>query len=362
MKRKIILALLSIVAIVGMLMGGFGCATTPTVTATPPTVTVTATPTAVLTGMPQAVPRASHIGLVVQDTEAAKAMLGELFGIGPWWTGEADITSSEFAIGNEPFQPFKLMVSHARLFPDTTIELLEPIGPSLWADFLAQTGGGIHHIAFDVTNWQEMVDATKAAGGEMLIAANVFGAKFCYMRLPDGLIVEWADQHIHADAEFYLRSKDLPTLEPSHIGTVVENTDQSKALLAKYEIGPWWTGVADVGPEYALPGEPFAPLKLNVSHAVLLQRTTLELLEPLGPGLWADFLEQTGGGVHHIAWDVPNWQEMVDATKAAGGEMLVAAEVFGKKFCYMKLPIGLVIEWADLHIHADAEKLLGITE
>jgi catechol 2,3-dioxygenase-like lactoylglutathione lyase family enzyme len=310
-------------------------------------------------GLPTSTAHPSHIGLVVEDTEQAKEMLEELYGIGPWWTGMADI-GSDCAIAGEPFEPFTLKVSHARLLDNATIELLEPMGPSLWQDYLVTTGGGIHHIAYDVTNWQEMVDATKRMGGEMLIAANVWGKKFCYMKLPSGLIVEWADMHIHADAEHYLRSQPLPEMLISHVGTVVEDTDQAKELLATFEIGPWWTGEADIGQDLMMYGDPFT---LEVSHALLWERqATIELLEPMGPSLWADYATTVGGGTHHIAFDVPNWQKMVDKTEALGGEMLVAADVWGKKFCYIRLPIGLIVEYADLHIHADAEELLGLTD
>ena len=129
----------------------------------------------------QATASASHLGVVVKDIDAAKQMLKTLFGIGPWWSVVADVGKDLMIAG----EPFKLKVSHARLLENTTIELIEPVSSgSLWSKFLATTGGGVHHICYDVINWQEMVDTVESLGGKMLVAANVFGKKFCYMGCP----------------------------------------------------------------------------------------------------------------------------------------------------------------------------------
>ena len=45
-----------------------------------------------------------------------------------------------------------------------------------------------------------------------------------------------------------------------------------------------------------------------------------------------------------------------------GGKMLVAANVFGKKFAYMQLPIGLIVEIQTIPSHVDAQKVFGIIE
>jgi len=296
--------------------------------------------------------------VVVKSAEQAKEMLGKLFGIGPWWSVVADIGKDLMIAG----EPFKLKVSHARLLENTTIELIEPTGSSLWADFVATTGGGVHHICYDVTNWQEMVDTVEGLGGKMLVAANVFGKKFCYMRMPTGLVVEFADEHIHADAEKLLRSKPLPavSLDGGHLGTIVKNTKQAKELYKILGYETWWTVDAPVPKEAMIVGDAFT---LRVSDTLLAGRTILELLEPLSKGsLWDTFVKTTGGGMHHLGFEVPDWQATIAKMKRVGGKVLVSADVWGGKFGYVQLPIGLIVEFQTIPSHAEAQKMFAIIE
>jgi len=286
-------------------------------------------------------------------------MLGKLFGIGPWWSVVADVGKDLMIAG----EPFKLKVSHARLLENTTIELIEPVSSgSLWSEFLATTGGGVHHVCYDVTNWQEMVDTVENLGGKMLVAANVFGKKFCYMRLPTGLVVEFADEHIHADAEKLLRSKPLPavSLDGGHIGTIVKDTKQAKELykILGYEI--WWTVDAAIPQEAMIVGDAFS---LRVSDTLLAGRTILELLEPISSGsLWDKFAKTNGGGMHHIGYEVSDWKAMIDKMKRLGSKVLVSGDVWGGKFAYVQLPIGLIVEINTIPSNAEAQKMFGIIE
>lgn len=285
-------------------------------------------------------------------------MLWELFGIGPWWSEVADVGKDLMIAG----EPFKLNVSHTRLLENTTIELLEPVSSgSLWYIFLAATGGGVHHICYDVTNWQEMVDTVESLGGKMLVAANVFGKKFCYMRLPTGLIVEFADEHIHADAEKLLRSKPLPTvsLDGGHIGMIVKDTKQAKELYKILGYETWWTVDAPVPKEAMIVGDAFS---LRVSDTLLVGRTILEILEPISSGTLWDTFAKTGGGIHHIGYEVKDWQGMMDKLKRLGSKVLVSGDVWGGKFAYVQLPIGLIVEINTIPSNADAQKMFGIID
>ena len=84
----------------------------------------------------QATASVSHLGVVVKDIDAAKQLLKILFGIGPWWSVVIEIGKDQMIVG----EAFKVKVAHARLLENTTIELVEPIGPSIWSDFLTKNG------------------------------------------------------------------------------------------------------------------------------------------------------------------------------------------------------------------------------
>jgi len=93
-----------------------------------------------------------QIGCIVADVEKATKNLTEIFGIGPWriidWppAGRTDI--QKFYHG-EP-GTFTARMAFAEL-GTVELELIQPLtGDSIWADFLRDHGGGIHHLRFNV--------------------------------------------------------------------------------------------------------------------------------------------------------------------------------------------------------------------
>jgi len=305
----------------------------------------------------QATASVSHLGVVVKDIDAAKQLLETLFGIGPWWSVVVEIGKDQMIVGDA----FKAKVAHARLLENTTMELVEPIGPSIWSDFLTKTGGGLHHICYEVSNWQEMVDTAKKLGGKMVFGANAFGTKACYMELPTGLLVEFAGEHIHAEAEKLLRREPLPavSLDGGHIGTVVKDMEQAKELYKILGYETWWTGDVSLTQDVMIVGD---SLSVKVSDALLAGRLLLELLEPTSSGSILDkFSKTSGGGLHHIGFEVPDWEAMIDKIKGVGGKMVFGANVWGKT-AYMQLPIGLIVEIQTIPSHSDAQKMFGIIE
>jgi methylmalonyl-CoA/ethylmalonyl-CoA epimerase len=93
-----------------------------------------------------------QIGVVVADVDKATHYLTEIFGIGPWriidWppAGRTDI--QKFYYGE--LGDFTARMAFAEL-GTVELELIQPKeGKSIWADFLRDHGGGIHHLRFNV--------------------------------------------------------------------------------------------------------------------------------------------------------------------------------------------------------------------
>jgi len=93
-----------------------------------------------------------QIGVVVADLDRATKHLAEIFGIGPFriidWPpeGRSDIERFYYT---EPGD-FTARMAFTELGP-IELELIQPMtGRSIWADFLKEKGGGIHHIRFNV--------------------------------------------------------------------------------------------------------------------------------------------------------------------------------------------------------------------
>jgi len=77
------------------------------------------------------------------------------------------------------------------------LELLEPLNEeSILAQFLREKGEGLHHIAFSVSNLDEVITKLKAQGVEMLLGGRVEGLRLAYMDTggkPGGIITEFLE-------------------------------------------------------------------------------------------------------------------------------------------------------------------------
>jgi hypothetical protein len=94
---------------------------------------------------------AIQIGVVVRDIEQSMAALTAIFGIGPFRVVECPPPGREeqqFCHG----QPARFRTRQA--FADlgsVELELIQPLeGQTIWSDFLAEHGPGLHHIRFNV--------------------------------------------------------------------------------------------------------------------------------------------------------------------------------------------------------------------
>jgi len=134
-----------------------------------------------------------HIGVVVEDIDKTMEFLSSIWGLGPWQTMEYSPHKDEVLVG----EPFRLKVAHAKLGP-VALELLQPLeGRSIWSQFLEVKGEGIHHIAFSLSNYDEMVSKLQEQGCMMVAGAiTPFGKRWSYFDTkPGGIIVEFMDSY-----------------------------------------------------------------------------------------------------------------------------------------------------------------------
>jgi methylmalonyl-CoA/ethylmalonyl-CoA epimerase len=96
--------------------------------------------------------RIVQIGIVVANRDQTTRLLTSLFGIGPFRLVEwPDRAESKYAYrGVEEH----IRVSQAFVqLGDVEVELIQPVeGRNAYQDFLDETGGGIHHILFEVND------------------------------------------------------------------------------------------------------------------------------------------------------------------------------------------------------------------
>jgi methylmalonyl-CoA/ethylmalonyl-CoA epimerase len=123
----------------------------------------------------------------VKDATATVAFLSSI------WDGivvEKDETYEPLGSDLVVRPPFKVRLVEFTLGP-LRIELLQPLDDhSVWAKFIAEKGEGIHHVAFDVSNYDDLSSTFQTQGRPMLASAGHKGERWCYFDTPGGAIFE----------------------------------------------------------------------------------------------------------------------------------------------------------------------------
>ena len=112
--------------------------------------------------------RLVQIGIVVADRARTTQALTSLFGIGPFrfveWPDRAE--SKYYYRGVE--EQVRIRQAFVQL-GDVEVELIEPLeGRSGYKDFLDQTGGGIHHVLFEVSDIDPVIQELAQSGVTVL--------------------------------------------------------------------------------------------------------------------------------------------------------------------------------------------------
>ena len=125
--------------------------------------------------------RIAHIGIAVKDAEVALQLYEKVLGLKPSHT---EIVESQ-----------KVKTVHIPI-GDSSIELLESTSPDgVVAKFIEKHGEGIHHIAIEVPNIEEVLAQMKAAGYRLIDGTPRKGAggsliAFVHPRSTHGVLLE----------------------------------------------------------------------------------------------------------------------------------------------------------------------------
>jgi methylmalonyl-CoA/ethylmalonyl-CoA epimerase len=112
--------------------------------------------------------RLVQIGIVVADRDQTTELLTSLFGIGPFrfveWPDRAE--SKYYYRGVEEKVRFKQAFVQ---LGEVEVEFIQPVeGRSGYRDFLDQTGGGIHHVLFEVPDIDPVIQELEKHGVTVL--------------------------------------------------------------------------------------------------------------------------------------------------------------------------------------------------
>jgi catechol 2,3-dioxygenase-like lactoylglutathione lyase family enzyme len=112
--------------------------------------------------------RLVQIGIVVADRERTTHLLTSLFGIGPFrFVDWPDRPESRYYYRGTP-QQIRVKQAFVQL-GDVEVELIQPVeGKNAYQDFLDQTGGGIHHVLFEVPDIDPVLQELEKYGVTVL--------------------------------------------------------------------------------------------------------------------------------------------------------------------------------------------------
>lgn len=140
-----------------------------------------------------------HIGVIVKNAEKTIEYLSSTYKISrSQIVGNYTPRNEELLAGKD----FKVKIAIAEM-GSMKLEFLEPLNEeSILAQFLREKGEGLHHIAFSVSNLDEVIAKLKAQGVEMLLGGRVEGLRWVYMdtsRKPGGIITEFLEFSVGGD-------------------------------------------------------------------------------------------------------------------------------------------------------------------
>ena len=134
----------------------------------------------------------SHVGIAVKDAEKTVEFLSSVWNIAQPEVFDYYPKPEEMFHG----EAFAVKLVFVKFGP-VQLELLQPLdNKSIWAKFIAEKGEGIHHVAYGVSNYDEMVKKFDAQGHPLLVAASFEGCRWCYYdTAPGGMVIEFREEY-----------------------------------------------------------------------------------------------------------------------------------------------------------------------
>jgi catechol 2,3-dioxygenase-like lactoylglutathione lyase family enzyme len=115
-----------------------------------------------------------QIGIIVPSLDEGVRRYTELWGLGPWvgWTYGPDTVPRLGYRGGPGSYTLRLALTGA----GPQIELIESVrGPSIYEEWLAEHGPGLHHLGFWVASLDDAVTQMEAAGFSLVQSGAGYG-------------------------------------------------------------------------------------------------------------------------------------------------------------------------------------------
>jgi methylmalonyl-CoA/ethylmalonyl-CoA epimerase len=128
-----------------------------------------------------------QVSVIVRDLDAAMRTYVHDYGIGPWQVYEFNPRNvSDMRSRGEPVAwSWRLAIAQVG---QVQWELVEPLeGDSIYAQFLAENGPGVHHVGVGVASYDDTLAELAGRGQEVLLGGEYNGITFAYLSTDDDL-------------------------------------------------------------------------------------------------------------------------------------------------------------------------------
>ena len=127
-----------------------------------------------------------QIGIVTKDVEKTAKKMEKLLGIGPF---KFMVTNYQNKMYRGKPEDFGVKIALANVGP-IQIELMQPLaGQSIWKEFIAKKGYGLHHIALEIDNMETKAKEFEEEGFKIIQSGEREVVKWAYLDTEEELDV-----------------------------------------------------------------------------------------------------------------------------------------------------------------------------
>ena len=149
-----------------------------------------------------------QIAIVVRDLAATMRTYVEEYGLGPWEVYEFNPGNVAPMADGEPQTDSSWRIA-VTMVGSVQWELIEPLDDrSIYAEFLATKGEGLHHVGVGGGTFGETLDELRGKGRKVLLSGLYNGVTFAYLSTDEDLhtvteIFDWPEGTVQTPDEVY---------------------------------------------------------------------------------------------------------------------------------------------------------------
>ena len=292
-----------------------------------------------------------QVGMVVKDLNIFMEKYLDIFKISPFYVIKFSEKNVNNMYINENQKNYSMKLGICNI-GEIRFELIEPIGESLYLDYIKKYGEGvIHHIKLGVENYFKDLKYLNSIGIKSIQSGHQIGnsGKNIYNYLDSREKLGFICEIVHVTKDFIKplpdywyygnNEKSIPIFRnPNHIGIVTNDiSKRMKTYSSLFEIVNWELEKFDSSnvSDMTVYGK-----KIDYSAYIAtcnLGNIKIKLIEPNNPSIFTSFLEKYGDGViHHVGMQVDNYCKALKYLKSRGIEVIQSGNYLGKiKYSYL---------------------------